>query len=240
MLGNMSDFIEVGYYEQAEKIINIPLIFITSLGTVMLPRMVTIRVAGERGEFEETFFKSLKIALITSSVIIFGILTVNSEFVPLYYGNGNSIIITLFKILLPSCIFLAVGNVITTQYLIPENKDKIYIKSIFIGAGVNLIVNMFCIPKLRCIGAAIGTLVAEISVCIYKIMKTKCICTSKEVAKNVKYIAWASIMYILISPLYFYESDILNILIKLILGIFYVICSFSIYYLYRKVITNAK
>ena len=47
MLGNMSGFLDVGYYEQAEKIINIPLIFITSLGTVMLPRMVVIHGIGE-------------------------------------------------------------------------------------------------------------------------------------------------------------------------------------------------
>lgn len=240
MLGNMSGFLDVGYYEQAEKIINIPLIFITSLGTVMLPRMVVIHGIGEKDEFKEVFIKSLKIASISSSVIIFGILTVNNEFVPLYYGDENLIIITLFKILLPSCIFLAIGNVITTQYLIPDNKDKVYIKSIFIGAAVNLIINIICIPKLRCIGAAIGTLLAEISVCIYKAVNVKSLCTSIEIIKNVKYIAWASLMYILISSFHFYESDILNILVKLFLGILYVICSLGVYYIHRKVTIDAK
>ena len=39
MIGNQSTMIELGYYENAEKIIYIPLSIITALGTIMLPKM---------------------------------------------------------------------------------------------------------------------------------------------------------------------------------------------------------
>ena len=39
MIEKLSNVIEVGYYEQAEKIINIPIGIITALGTVMLPKI---------------------------------------------------------------------------------------------------------------------------------------------------------------------------------------------------------
>jgi O-antigen/teichoic acid export membrane protein len=42
MLGVMTNVNEVGYYENAEKIVNIPMTLISALGTVMLPRISNI------------------------------------------------------------------------------------------------------------------------------------------------------------------------------------------------------
>ena len=48
MLGNMSSYDQVGFYNNAEKIINIPMGIITALGTVMLPRMSNIVANGDK------------------------------------------------------------------------------------------------------------------------------------------------------------------------------------------------
>jgi len=89
-----------------------------------------------------------------------------SELVPVFYGSGYSDCITILYILMPSCLFMAFANVLRTQFLIPLKKDRIYIRAIVIGALVNLIINSFLIPNLGASGAAIGTLIAEILVCI--------------------------------------------------------------------------
>lgn len=50
MLGIITTAEQVGFYEVAEKIIAIPTVFITSLGTVMLPRMSNLAGKGKTEE----------------------------------------------------------------------------------------------------------------------------------------------------------------------------------------------
>ena len=47
MLGNMSTTTEVGFYSYAEKIVQIPIAIIAALGTVLMPRISNLVVAGD-------------------------------------------------------------------------------------------------------------------------------------------------------------------------------------------------
>lgn len=171
MLGKMGTMDEVGYYEQSEKIIALPVAFIVSLGTTMLPRISNIEAVSGKDDIRISsyFQRSILFSMFLSASMSFGIMGVSREFVPFFYGPGFDKIVILFNILLPSCIFLGIGNVITTQFLIPRGNDNTYIKSIFLGAVINILINALLIPRYRSVGAAIGTLCAEITVCIYKI-----------------------------------------------------------------------
>lgn len=173
MLGLMSTNAEVGFYENSDKIINLPMALITSLGTVMLPRVSNLLVQKKVRHVAKYMEKSIGFAMFISSSMCFGIMAVSKSFVPLYFGNGFEKCSSLFYVLLPSCLFLAFANVIRTQYLIPNKKDKIYVTSIIIGALTNILFNLLLIPSLASIGAAIGTLFAQISVCIYQAYKTR-------------------------------------------------------------------
>ncbi|MCU9613187.1 flippase [Caldibacillus lycopersici] len=171
MLGSMVGSKEVGFYESSEKIIKIPVALVNSLGTVMLPRMANLYSNGTRNdEANGLINKSIIFVMFLSTSIGFGIMTIANQFVPLFYGDGFEKCISLFYVLLPSCIFMSFANVIRTQYLIPQRMDRVYIISVFVGAGTNLIANYLLIPQFQSIGAAIGTLIAEISVCVVQIM----------------------------------------------------------------------
>lgn len=170
MLGSMSDAEQLGYYHSSENIIMVPLAFITALGTVMLPRMSNMLAKNEanRLETEDIFDKSMTFAMFISTSICMGIMTIAQEFVPLFFGQGFEKCIILFNIILPSCIFLAFANVIRTQYLLPRKKDLVFISSLFTGAVINVVLNYILIPRYESIGAAIGTLAAEIAVCVFQ------------------------------------------------------------------------
>lgn len=171
MLGFFSSTVEVGYYESSEKIIQVPMALITSLGTVMQPRMTNLLAKGEeRNKLNSILDTSFQLAVFLSSIIGFGIMAVAKEFVPWFYGEGYEKCINLYEILLPSCLFLAFANVIRTQYLIPNRKDVQYIISLFAGAIINLIINMLLVVKYQAVGVAIGTLAAEITVCVVQTM----------------------------------------------------------------------
>jgi len=69
--------------------------------------------------------------------------------------------------------FISFANVIRTEYLIPAEKDKVYIKSVVLGAILNFIMNVIFISKYKSIGACFGTIVAEVAVMIYQTASIK-------------------------------------------------------------------
>ena len=167
MLGGMSGKEQVGFYESAEKIITVPTMFVTSLGTVMLPRMTNM-IANKVKNAGDVMNKSMVFAIFLASSMGFGIMGVAKTFVPLFYGPGYEVCVSLFVILLPAGLFMAFANVIRTQYLLPNKMDRAYITSSFLGAAVNIIINLVLIPHYGAVGAAIATLIAEATVCGYQ------------------------------------------------------------------------
>ena len=77
MLGNMSTYEQVGFYNNAEKIINIPMGIITALGTVMLPRMSNIVASGNKEKTHDYIRLSIKVVTLLSSAIAFGLMGVS-------------------------------------------------------------------------------------------------------------------------------------------------------------------
>ena len=240
MLGAMTTSVEVGYYHNSENIIQVPTMLIFSLGTVMQPCMSNM-VSNETSEsvMESVFTKSIILAMFLSSSIGFGIMSVANEFVPLFYGPGFEKCIRLYKILLPSCLFLAFANVIRTQYLIPRKKDREYIISLFSGAGINLLLNALLIPHFQSVGAALGTLAAEGTVCIVQVALMK-----KEKGMK-KYIVQA-LPYIIAGFAMFLVWDhitisiggaLVSLVIKVVLaGLFYIVVLFILLFIWSKTV----
>lgn len=71
MLGIMSTKTEVGFYENAEKIISIPAAIISALGTVMLPRMSNMIANGENDRFKVYIDKSMEFIMFLALPITF-------------------------------------------------------------------------------------------------------------------------------------------------------------------------
>ena len=168
MLGNMTNMDQVGFYENGEKIIRIPALIITALGTAMLPRMTSLNAAGEKNKFYKYIEISIEFAEFISIAVVFGLSSVSEVFVPIYFGKDFTPVISIISMLSISLIFSSWANVIRTQYLIPLSKDRDYVISVFLGAITNVIINIILIPKLLAIGAVIGTIFAEAIVSIYQ------------------------------------------------------------------------
>ena len=164
MLGTMSSMIEVGFYENSEKIMNIPLGVITALGIVMLPKMSNLYA--NRNEDEAT--KYIGFVMCISFGAVFGLIGISPVLIPIFLGDKFIECVNVVAIISITIVFLAWANVVRTQYLIPKKKDKIYITSTIIGAIINLLINILLINKYGAIGAAIGTIFAEASVCVYQ------------------------------------------------------------------------
>lgn len=194
MLGNMASYTEVGLYDYSEKVIAIPICVVNALGIVMLPRMSNIVAKHDNVAEKDMIHKSIIFVSIISCAMSFGLMAVADVFVPLFYGEGYMKCISLYYILLPSCMFLAIANVIRTQYLIPHSKDKEFTISLILGAVVNLIVNAALIPRIQSTGAAIGTLIAEMFVCVFQMFCVKKYLPIKKYLSDIVYIVLAGLI----------------------------------------------
>lgn len=88
-------------------------------------------------------------------------------------------------ILAPSVIFQCWANVLRTQYLIPAKRDKVYVNSSWIGALVNIVLNFIFIPLFYARGAALATLVAEVSVASYQTLAVRHVLPIKSMIKSI-------------------------------------------------------
>lgn len=243
MIGVMSSDAELGFYHSCENIIKVPLALITALGTVMLPRMSNMISNGVNDrDVKELFNKSIKFAMFMSSSICLGMMTVSKEFVPLYYGEGFEKCILLFYIILPSCLFLAFANVIRTQYLLPRKQDGRFIISLFTGAGVNLIINMILIPRLASVGAAIGTLMAEVTVCVVQALFVfKEADIWKNIIDSLPFIASGIVMFLLCRDFAFPIGNVFLALILKVMfcgGVYLIVL--SALYISKRLITGLR
>ncbi len=219
MLGSMTTTEQVGYFESAEKLINIPVALIVSLGTVMLPRMSNL-VANKKSGVEDSLFKSIIFAMFLSSSLCFGLMGVSREFVPLFFGNNFDPVVPLLLVLLPSCVFLAFANVIRTQYLLPHQMDKVYVVSAFLGAIFNVLVNFLLIPKVAALGAAVATIGSEIIVCLYQCLTVRNKLPIFNYLKiSVPFVISGIGMFIILFNIVLKFSLILSLFIKICLGV---------------------
>ena len=231
MLGMMSSMKELGFYENSNKLTAIPLAAINSLATVMLPRTSNMIANGKIGKSKEYIKKSLIFSMILSSTMAFGLAGITNEFVPIFYGDGYDTCKILIPILMISSIFISWANVIRTQFLIPNNKNKIFIISSFLGAIINIIANLILIPRLGGIGAAIGTLLAEMVVCLYQTYKVRKDLSIKKYIKHcIPIFLISMIMYICVFNITLIVNNIVTLIVKIIVGITIVGLLLSILY----------
>ena len=220
MLGIMSDVTEVGYYEQAEKIITVPTGVVTALGTVMLPKISNLVANEKYDEMKLYIEKSIKFMMFMAFPVSFGIVAISGDFVPLFLGNEFEKSIMLVDILATTTLFMAFANVLRTQYLLPKEKDNIYIYSVIGGAIINLIINIILIPKLQSIGATIGTIIAEAFVMIYQTISVKKELPIKEyIISTFPFFIKAIIMFAIVMSIKLLKlNGIITIVIQVIVG----------------------
>ena len=123
----------------------------------------------------------------------------------------------LIKLLSITIIFSSVANVIRTNYLIPTEKDKIYVNSTIYGAVINLIANIIFIQKYGSYGACIGTVLAEFFLMIYQVINSRNFIDYKKVISIFKKYLFRSILMGCV--LFIIGLIIPNNIIKLILQI---------------------
>jgi O-antigen/teichoic acid export membrane protein len=173
MLGVLSVYEQSGFYYNSDKLVQIPLLIITGVGTVMLPRMSSLLAEDKQDEANSLFVKTLDGVSALSIAIACGIAAIAFEFIPFFFGAGYETCIAVTIIFTPIVLIKGLSVIIRTQFLIPMGMEKEFTKSVIGGAIVNLFLNLLLIPKYGAIGAAIATVIAELVSCMLQFLSLR-------------------------------------------------------------------
>lgn len=155
------DAVENGYYEQTEKVVRMALAIVTSLGTVMIPRIAQLYHEQNIQKIKNYLEKSCQFIWFLGIPIMLGLMGCSKIFVPVFYGSNYEKVMILLPIY--SSLILAVGisNICGCQFLIPTKKQNVYTKAVIISAIINLALNCFLIPRYLSVGAALASVIGE-------------------------------------------------------------------------------
>lgn len=188
-----------GYYEQAHKIVAMALTVITSIGTVMIPRMGHLYANGKHDEIRKYLGKSFRFVCMLSIPMCLGIIVVSENFVPWFFGAGYDAVVPILRIFSLLVIVLGLNNVMGLQYLIPTGKQNTYTFCVIVGAVVNLLCNLLLIRRFGAIGATVASVFAEMCIAgieFYIIRKE--ISFISIVKSAIKYLISGAVMFVII------------------------------------------
>ena len=161
ILGMVANETEVGFYDQASKIVKLTLSIITSLSTVMLPRIASEFSKGNYEKIKQYSNTTIKFILFTTLPMTIGLAGVAKSVVPWFLGAGFEKVPLLIIIMSPIILFIGLSNVFGIQILLPIQQQTKLTISVAMGAIASIIINIILIKNLESLGTAIATLIAE-------------------------------------------------------------------------------
>lgn len=170
MIGNIvGNTSSVAFYDQAEKIIQIPLSLITVASTVMMPRIANEYKNGNQNGVKDFLILSGNFMLLAAIPLAVGLSCIAPQFIPWYLGEGFTPSIIAMIGLSPIVIANALSGLAGKQYLTAVNQMDILFKSYLITAVINIALNGIMIPVVGWMGAIIATDISAITCAIIQI-----------------------------------------------------------------------
>lgn len=163
MLGSISGVRSAGYFEYSDRIVKIVLAIVTSIGTVMLPRMASIFANKDYKKLHEYMYTSGDFINFISIPLSFGLAAIAPKFSVWFMGSEFSITGKLMTIEAVVIFLIGWSVMLGNQYLIPTNQIRKYTYAVSASAVVNLVLNVPLIYSMGVMGATIATVASEIT-----------------------------------------------------------------------------
>ncbi|MFD1466123.1 oligosaccharide flippase family protein [Lapidilactobacillus mulanensis] len=169
IVGTFSGVTQLAYYDQSQKIARIILAILTSVSTVIMPKMAQLDQRGSQSKLFSLFKTSADYTLLLSLLFSL-ILMVNTEsFIPFFFGeaftkmNFNMFFVSLI------IIFIAYGGVFSTQLALSKGLYKEYTIPYVVGAVFSIVANLIVVPQFKADGGTVVIVTTEFIVCVLRI-----------------------------------------------------------------------
>lgn len=189
MLKFMKGDAEVGYYNAAIKVKTILVSLITSLGTVLLPRLSYYVKKNEKQLFCQMIGKAVNFVVIAGLPLSVYFMIFADESILFLAGEGYQGSVIPMILLMPTVLLIGLSNTTGIQVLTPQNMEQKVLNSILWGAVIDFILNLALIPKFASSGAAFATLTAELAVLI-----VQCVYLRESILGMAKAVSWRKVI----------------------------------------------
>lgn len=228
MLGALASTKDVGIYDQALKLVNILLTLVTSLGSVMLPRVAGLLSSGDKRAVNKMHEMSFLIYNLVIFPIMAGMLIVNDDFVQFFLGQDFQDSRYAIAIMIFRMFFIGWTNIMGIQILIPHNQNKEFMISTTVPAIISVGLNLIFLPKLGYIGAAIVSVLTEAIVWGIQLLFTRSYLKEVSILGPLfKIIVASGLMYVALFSLksFIAFNPTVNVVVYAILGfVIYFVC----------------
>ena len=168
MVGAMSGNTELGYYNAAVKIKTLLVAITTSLGIVLVPRITNCIMERKAEALQRyiriTFLFTASFSLL--SLAFFECFATKS--ILLLSGQEFMPAVPAMKVIMLTVPLIGFSSLTGLEILVPFHKEKIVLYSEVFGAVVDFAINMMLISIYGSVGAAVGTVIAELGVLAFQ------------------------------------------------------------------------
>lgn len=238
MLGIFTSMGDVGYYENCDRLIRMPIGLSSAASAVMIPRSAYYIANGEDVKNNNSIIKTLKYNYILIMPIMLGLWGIAPKLVPWYMGEEFFVCSNYIRVLVPIIFFMVTNNIIRVQFCIAKEKDTEYVNSIIGAMLVNLILNIILIKPFKIYGVIIGSMLSEIWAFGYLLRKTWSVLNFKEIWPDICIsMIGASVMLLGILQIgKGREPNIGTSILQVFMGlIIYGVACFFLYFLYKAI-----
>lgn len=153
---------EVGYYAAAYRIILPILALASAVGSVTLPRLAALESRDPAAAHRLTGLLARYLVLAAAPVAVGGSLAAE-PLIRVVYGSSYGPSTLPFQLLIWS-VFTVYSNASFASLLLARRGDHAYLVATMSGAAINVALNLVAIPVAGMVGAAVTTLVSELTV----------------------------------------------------------------------------
>lgn len=221
LLGFLSDNVQVGYFTAGSKISHIILTVVTSMATVLLPRVSNLVQKHEKERFNQLITKVYHYYMALAVPFTIGLIVLAVPLTLVLCGKSFYDASYVVGITAPIVILISITNIIGIQVLYPYGKENYVTYSTIGGAVINLILDIPLILWCGSIGASISTVIAELTVLIIQVRLGKGYIPFKYLDKNIRlYIVASVIMAIfVVASETLFDKPITQLLIPTCIGV---------------------
>lgn len=226
MLGIFDTTTSSGFYDKSDVIVKMVLTIGTSLVTVLVPRASQSFAEGKMDEVKKILYKSFSFISFISVPLWLGLASISLKFGAFFYGKDFQIVGKAMFIESILIVIISWASVVGNQYLVPTNQTKEYTKSIFIGAFVNIVLNIPLIKVFGLYGAIVSTVLSEASVTFYQLYSLRDQIDYRKIFADLKKVMLSGlVMFVVVLPLNIYiKLNIITLLIEISVGVVVYTC----------------
>ncbi|MDY2513073.1 oligosaccharide flippase family protein [Weissella confusa] len=200
VLGLFSSDTQLGYFDSADKLLRIVFSFFIAASTVLMPNIIDQANSGQIKRLSGmlarvAYFSFLSVSFVASGVVLMAPYIIHIVFGSKFSGM-QPILAVMAMMLLP----MSLANVYGNQILVPFKMTKLYTKSLIIGSGINLAIEVPLIYFWHATGAAVAVVVAETVVLLLQVFYARKILSLKQIL-NIKPVALFASVFGLVGSL---------------------------------------